>query len=377
MNMNNNYEARFSANLRRLRIGAQMTQAALARTLGYSEKTVSKWECADGIPGIATLYDIAALFRVSLDTLFAGDTLYLLGIDGGGTKTHLALAALPAPGEEITVLRELRCDCCNPIDIGITAAETVLRDAITKLADGIPYADIVLFAGIAGSTSAAMQPEFSRFFGEFGFAAYKNDTDNINIIEAGLGEYDGITLIMGTGICAFAKVGEKRHRVAGWGYLFDDGGCAYNIGRDALAAYFRTADGTDAPSLLTDMIRADHPEAQPLLGTLYDGGKKVIASYSRYVFRAAEARDGTAHTILQRNMEFAARVVSRAGAYFPSAQKQIPVILAGGITAQPMALTCLRQALEPERFALRTLPCAPVRGALLAARRLAESPEKG
>ncbi len=369
--MNNDYEIRFAKNLRRLRLASGLTQASLAATIGYSEKTVSKWERADGIPGIETLYELAAFFRVSLDTLFQTETCYLLGIDGGGTKTHLALAELPNGNSEPNILREAHTDCCNPIDIGIDEAKTVLRNAIYSIADGIPMNNIVLFAGIAGSTSAAMKPEFSRFFSEFGFAAYENDTDNRNILAGGLRDRDGITLILGTGICAFAKIGDARYRVAGWGYLFDDGGSGYNLGRDALAAHFRALDGSGTASLLSDMIKEEHPDAQKLLGMLYEGGKKTIASFSRYVFDAAKENDETALAILHRNMRFAHDTIESAGRYFPMDAQHIPVILAGGITEQPLATDTLFSMLDSTRYAPCKLPTAPVMGALREAAALA------
>ncbi len=370
--MKHDYQARFAKNLRRLRLSTGLTQASLAAEIGYSEKTVSKWERADGIPGVETLYALAAFFHVSLDALFQTETRYLLGIDGGGTKTHLALAAMPDDTDgEFKILREIRADCCNPIDIGLDAAKSVLQTAICEIANGISMADMVVFAGIAGSTSAAMQPEFSRFFSEFGFAAFENDTDNRNILAGGLGDRDGITLILGTGICAFAKIGDVRHRVAGWGYLFDDGGSAYNIGRDALASHFRTLDGSGHPSLLSEILKRAYPDAQTLLGTLYAGGKKVIASYAHYVFEAAKEGDETARSILMRNMRFAADIIESAGQYFPPDVTDIPVILAGGITEQPLATEALFSMLDTARFAPQLLPCAPVMGALLEARELA------
>lgn len=46
------FEMLFSENLRRLRKAAGLTQKELGEATGYSEKTVSKWECATSIPDI-------------------------------------------------------------------------------------------------------------------------------------------------------------------------------------------------------------------------------------------------------------------------------------------------------------------------------------
>ena len=52
---------------------------------------MSKWECEASIPDIETLFDIAKILQTSLDDLFQAREMYCLGIDGGGTKTDLAL----------------------------------------------------------------------------------------------------------------------------------------------------------------------------------------------------------------------------------------------------------------------------------------------
>ena len=46
-----------------------MTQSELAEKLGYSDKSVSKWERAEGVPDIICLKNIADLFGVTVDYL--------------------------------------------------------------------------------------------------------------------------------------------------------------------------------------------------------------------------------------------------------------------------------------------------------------------
>lgn len=59
----------FAGNLIRLRTNAGMTQAQLAEALNYSDKSVSKWERADGMPDLAVAKAIADLFGVTVDWL--------------------------------------------------------------------------------------------------------------------------------------------------------------------------------------------------------------------------------------------------------------------------------------------------------------------
>ncbi len=360
------FEERFAVNLRRLRTDAKMTQEQLAQALGYSEKTISKWECAAGIPGVPTLYRLTELLHVGIDQLFQEDKIYLLGIDGGGTKTALAIT-----DEKMNIIRQLRADCCNPMDIGIDATKTTLRQAIHRVCEGIPFSSIVCFAGIAGGTSGDMKARLHDFFEEFGFAAFENDSDNRNIICAGLGKEDGIAVIMGTGVCAFSQHNGVQKRIGGWGYLFDDGGSAYNLGRDALAAHFRYVDGSGEYTLLSRLITKDHPDPQILLGKLYAGGKKLIATFAPYIYQAIEKNDTVAASILARNMACAAKIIQAAALVFP--QSRIPVVLAGGLTGQDRTIEGLKSALHnDERYDIHVLSCEPLLGAVQLAKELFE-----
>lgn len=49
------------------------TQAELAEKLNYSDKSVSKWERAEGVPDIYVLTQIAALYQVSVNDLISED----------------------------------------------------------------------------------------------------------------------------------------------------------------------------------------------------------------------------------------------------------------------------------------------------------------
>ncbi len=56
-------------NIMRLRKLTGMTQLELADRLGYSDKSVSKWEQGNGIPDVRTLVQLSELFNVSVDDL--------------------------------------------------------------------------------------------------------------------------------------------------------------------------------------------------------------------------------------------------------------------------------------------------------------------
>ena len=60
-------------NITELRKNAGMTQARLAEEIGYSDKSVSKWERGEGVPDIVCLKNMADLFGVSIDYLLESE----------------------------------------------------------------------------------------------------------------------------------------------------------------------------------------------------------------------------------------------------------------------------------------------------------------
>ena len=49
-----------------------MTQRELAEVLGLSNRTISKWECGDGLPELANLLPLCELLDITADELLRG-----------------------------------------------------------------------------------------------------------------------------------------------------------------------------------------------------------------------------------------------------------------------------------------------------------------
>ena len=76
------------AYLASLRRGRDMTQQQVADILGVSNKTVSKWESGAGLPDIAALPALAALYGVTADDILAGGGGGLSGAPGKPALPH-------------------------------------------------------------------------------------------------------------------------------------------------------------------------------------------------------------------------------------------------------------------------------------------------
>ena len=358
-----NIEKIFSKNLKALRKRKGFTQKQFASLLDYSEKAVSKWETGVNVPSIDVIFKIANALNVTMDELFYDDErLYYLGVDGGGTKTLFVLT--DDKGNEIA---ELESGPSNPYDIGIEETKKILKASIYEICKDVNLSSVVVFAGIAGCASGKYKEELCKFFDEFHFKAAYSGGDSENIIAAGLGNSNGIALIMGTGICAFTVKDGKSTRTSGWGYLMDKGGSGYNIGRDGLSAAYSDFDKSGEKTWIKELIEKETKKKMPeLLPDIYSGGKAYIASFAKIVFEAAEKNDKVAINIIKQNMEETANIIRAAAKPF---NEKVKVIIGGGLTKEPELLEYLLNSLaDKDKYDIKLLDKRPVDGALFLAK---------
>ena len=62
-------KAQLGANIASYRKRAQLTQAALAARINFSDKAVSKWERGESIPDLPTIIQLAEVFEVTVNDL--------------------------------------------------------------------------------------------------------------------------------------------------------------------------------------------------------------------------------------------------------------------------------------------------------------------
>ena len=63
---------KFIASMRKAR---SMTQRQLADELGISDKTVSKWECGNGMPEVALMLPLCDALHINVNELLSGERL--------------------------------------------------------------------------------------------------------------------------------------------------------------------------------------------------------------------------------------------------------------------------------------------------------------
>ena len=239
---------------------------------------------------------------------------YVLGVDGGGTKT-LALAA----DFRGNVLGRGTSGASNYQTVGLDRAIAALKEAseAAMAAAGIDRFEVACF-GLAGvgreSDRDLLLPAIEKL--ELADRIILVHDAAIALAGATAGQ-PGVVVLAGTGAMAFgmnSKGGTRR--AGGWGNILADEGSAYYIGRRALAAACRAYDGRGPETVLvsklmehfgldnfTDIVRKIYKE---------EASPQKIASLAPLVSQLAEAGDRIAAEILKdaaEELALAARAV--------------------------------------------------------------------
>ncbi|MBR3768608.1 MAG: hypothetical protein IKL10_10290 [Clostridia bacterium] len=252
---------------------------------------------------------------------------FLLGIDGGGTKTEFLLTDLNE-----RKIKQIILDSSNPINRGIENSELVLRLGISKICEDLNYNEISVFAGISGGSSKNIKSEIYRFLGEFGFGSYANGSDTDSTLEVALKGENGVAVIMGTGIAAFSQSDTERHRIGGWGYMIDKGGSGFHLGSDALNSAFEFLDGRGGSQLILSLIENKlGKKLEDSLSEIYSGAAAYVASFAPVIFDAFKQGDVEAERILDLNSREAAKIITAARSFLKNNEK---TVICGGLCKQ-------------------------------------------
>jgi N-acetylglucosamine kinase-like BadF-type ATPase len=227
--------------------------------------------------------------------------MHVLGIDAGGTKTVCLLA-----DESGTILSEARGPGANLHAAGELAVEKVLHEVMERAIGDrtvMPAAICLGIAGVDRDDEAQVVRAMMRRIGYKSRVLVVNDA--LIALVAGARDDPAIVLIAGTGSIAYGRNGAgEAARAGGWGHMIGDEGSGYWIGREALAAVMRGADGRGPETGLADEILAHFnvSDVSRLPRIVYDREqpRMSVAALGPIVQRVAEQGDAVATRILER-----------------------------------------------------------------------------
>ncbi len=231
-------------------------------------------------------------------------TPFVLGIDGGGTRTRAAAVALDG-----RVLAVGMGGSSNYDDVGVEIAQQNIDQAVTAAtqAAGLERsACAAVFLGMAGVTSATDQEHIRQIALNLRLAPPERigvDHDCRVALAGGLEGRPGIVQIIGTGSSCYGRNGRGEGWMAGGrGHLLADEGSGYWLGVEAMRAAVRAYDGRGphTPLLPWVLEALNIHSIEEILHRLHVTGmtRPEIAALGPLVVQAAMAGDPIAVQIV-------------------------------------------------------------------------------
>ncbi|MBP8638258.1 MAG: ROK family protein [Dictyoglomi bacterium] len=220
---------------------------------------------------------------------------YMLAIDGGGTKTEVAVAT-----ETGEIISRSYSGPSNWTTTPRKIAQENMIEGIESALKQVPGIKIDLItAGVAGA--ARKEWELKEFLESLNIAKEVMVTTDAHIALVGaLLGMEGIIVIAGTGSISYGRRDDSERRTGGWGYLLGDEGSAYDVGRRGMIAALKAYDGRGEKTLLLDMFYEylGQGDVEALIRIIYERAKDIISGFARYVVRSGELGDSVALGIL-------------------------------------------------------------------------------
>ena len=274
--------------------------------------------------------------------------MYIVGIDGGGTRTVGILTT-----ETGQCLAQVQSGPSNYHVVGEAKTQAVLKSIIGKLceeADISPMNPIRFCLGMAGLGRAEDQKRVGQICDELGIS--KNQrilTHDAHIaLVGGIEKQHGMIVISGTGAIVYGiNADGEAARASGWGYLLGDEGSGYDIAIKGLRAVARAADGRSKPTELTNRIldRIERNEPSEMIRWTHAASRDEIAQLAEVIFDTAQTTDAIAMEIVD---EAANELVCAAESVIKQLELTEPfdIVLSGGnLIHQPMFSDKLRYRL--------------------------------
>jgi len=258
----------------------------------------------------------------------------LVGIDGGGSKTLVALAG--TTGQVIEIRRGRATSPLERDNWGEALAEQVRE--VARRPDLRAVGAALPAYGEVAEVSAAQEQVIGQLFGAVP-ARVRNDVDAAHIGAFGGGA--GILILAGTGSMAWARdEAGTSQRTGGWGEIVGDEGSGYWVGRQVLGAVSKAIDGrggtTGLVASVFNLLGLDHGDKVNELegwAARLSEPRTQIAALAPVALNLAEEGDIVARAIvdaaadelawhlrtLERKLEAPAMAWSYAGGLFQSA----------------------------------------------------------
>jgi glucosamine kinase len=226
------------------------------------------------------------------------DIKYMVGVDGGGTKTHVRLCDV-----KNHILAESVAGPSNIAQLGTEALESIFS-AISNTFDNacIPL-DEMAHTAVGIGLSGAENPDCKILIEAWQHPFASLDCDNdalIACLGAHLGEFGSI-LSIGTGIVGWENLNNGSVMRNGWGFPLADLGSGAWLGLRALQETLKADDGIILHSPLTQYLLDEFTTARNISTWAVSARSGQFAHYAKVVvdfYNHHHKKDAIAHQLI-------------------------------------------------------------------------------
>lgn len=235
------------------------------------------------------------------------------------------------------VVSEARGPGANLHAAGELAVEKVLHEVMEEAIGDRAIAPAAICLGIAGVDRDDEERTVRAIMRRIGHKARTLVVNDALIaLVAGAADAPAIVIIAGTGSIVYGRnANAEAARAGGWGHMIGDEGSGYWIGREALTAVMRAADGRGPQTQLTADILAhfDVSDVSRLPRIVYDREqpRMSVAALGPLVQKATDQRDPVATVILERASEELVVAARSVATWLEMRGDAFTFYLAGGV----------------------------------------------
>jgi glucosamine kinase len=303
-------------------------------------------------------------------------TFIVIGIDGGGSKTHAivadeqgkTIAETVGPGSAVRP---------GQAEASANVIADVVRDALASC-EMTHVTPRVLAIGVAGAGREAERQQLWQALVARDLASELVIHSDFSIaLDDAFGDGPGVLLISGTGSVAFGRSpAGATSRCGGWGPVCGDEGSGAWLGRKALSVVTSASDGREPETALTGAIltAAQVNETADLIAWAAEATPSRLAALAPVVLSVADSGDLRANAVVTLAVEeLVMHVRTLARQLFGDERASLPVALSGGMLVRG---STLRKRLEHRLksavpgASIHSDPVIAARGAVRAALRI-------
>ncbi|TET15106.1 MAG: hypothetical protein E3J77_02850 [Actinobacteria bacterium] len=266
---------------------------------------------------------------------------YILGVDGGGSKTTVQIADTSGK-----VISQAVSGSSSYKSVGINRAignlNTAVFDAVKKLKVTRDIYFISSCFGFAGNDAGEDSKTYRKIVFNDKLNSYLNPKGTIICndtrigLESGSESKNKIIIIAGAGSNCFGiNEDGKQAGASGWDFILADEGSGYSVGLKALKAIVKAYDGRGEKTLLSKTIleELNLNEIPDLVKWAYGGlfPKDKISALAETVSNTAKMGDKVSIDILAEEAEEAVISVTTVANKLGFKDKDFDLVLVGGL----------------------------------------------